>query len=341
MSKIEWTHRPGTKSEVWNPTTGCDKVSQGCKNCYAEVMHKRLRGMGQKKYKYPFLGHLQMHEDEILKPLTWKKPRTVFVNSMSDLFHKDVDFTFIDKVFAVMALTPQHTYQILTKRADRLYRYFDEGKGAMVQRWEDATYELGLSDKNDDPDAPACHVFNLCEDQWPRPNIWLGVSAENQETLDERVPFLVKVDAHVRFISYEPALGPITLGWNANNVRVDLKHGCNIHWLIAGGESGHKARPIHPQWIRDVREQCKAMGIKFFFKQWGAWETVDIFNLHQHGSDYGYFTYLDHFETVGKGKFLPQHMGHNHTDKRVPMVKVGKHKSGNVLDGVQHLEYPE
>lgn len=268
MSKIEWTHRPGTKSEVWNPTTGCDKISAGCKNCYAEVMHKRLRGMGQKKYQHPFLGHLQMHDDELLKPLSWHKPRTVFVNSMSDLFHKDVTWEFLDKVFAIMVLTPHNTYQILTKRADVMAHYFAQGKDRLVERWEQATYEIGLTgltDKNDDPDAPACHVFNLCEQQWPRPNIWLGVSAENQETLNERLPYLLSIDAHIRFISYEPALGPIQL-LDAVKHLPDIK---KLSWIIAGGESGHNARPAHPDWFRSVRDQCKAAGIPYFLKQFG------------------------------------------------------------------------
>ena len=311
MSKIEWTHRPGTKSEVWNPTTGCDKVSQGCKNCYAEVMHKRLRGMGQKKYQHKFLGELWMHEDELMKPLTWKKPRTVFVDSMSDLFHKDVTWNFLDKVFAVMVLTPHNTYQILTKRAEEMSLYFAQGKERLVERWEHATYELGLTDKNDDPDSPACHVFNLCEDQWPRPNIWLGVSAENQETLNERLPFLLSVDAHIRFVSYEPALGPIQL-LDAVKSLTDIR---KLSWLIAGAESGSKARPSHPDWFRSVRDQCKDAGVSFFFKQWGEWWP-------------GLRGRLYRAKTI------------DYTDGQ-QMVKVGKKESGNLLDGVQHLEYPE
>jgi protein gp37 len=283
--------------------------------------------MGQKKYQHPFLGHLQMHEDELLKPLTWKKPRTVFVNSMSDLFHKDVDFTFIDKVFAVMALTPQHTYQILTKRADRLYRYFSEGKAATVQRWEDATYELGLSDKNDDPDAPACHVFNLCEQQWPRPNIWLGVSAEDQTTYDERVEELMRVDAHVRFVSYEPALGPIDITiYNAPHHQLC----CVPDWIIAGGESGQKARPAHPDWFRSVRDQCELAGVKFFFKQWGRF--IPSYQAGEKSEETA-----DYKKTFGK-RWAKK--AHSFPDG-LQVVPVGKKYSGNVLDGIQHLEYPE
>lgn len=352
MSKIEWTHRPGTKSEVWNPTTGCDKISQGCKFCYAEVMHKRLRGMGQKKYQHPFLGHLQMHDDELWKPIGWKKPRTIFVNSMSDLFHKDVSDAFLDKVFAVMVICHEHTFQILTKRADRLYEYFSVGKAVLVERWANAIYEVGVTDKSEDPDIAHCWVHNMCEDQWPRPNIWIGVSAENQETLDLRAPFLVKVDAHVRFISYEPAIGPITLGWNANNIRVHPKHGCNIHWLIAGGESGQKARPFHPNWFNDIRQQCQAMGIKFFFKQYGKWGTrwvntrndLPVFKMYD---SYLRWTQKD---WVKKGDVCVDvdgkicNTGADMQKAKYPVAilqNLGKGESGNVLDGVQYLEYPE
>lgn len=360
MSKIEWTHRPGTKSEVWNPTTGCDKISQGCKFCYAEVMHKRLRGMGKKKYQHKFLGELQMHEEELLKPLSWKKPRTVFVNSMSDLFHKDVTWMFLDKVFAIMVLTPHNTYQILTKRADVMAHYFAQGKDRLVERWEQATYEIGLTgltDKNDDPDAPACHVFNLCEQQWPRPNIWLGVSAENQETLDERVPFLVKVDAHVRFISYEPALGPIDCVkyfWypDPHGAPADFLRTNQISWLIAGGESGQKARPFHPKWFTDIRDQCKAADIKFFFKQYGKWGTRWVNTRTDHPVFKMYDSYLrwTQKDWVKKGDILVDmngkicHIGKDMQEAKYPVVilqNLGKGESGNVLDGVQHLEYPE
>jgi protein gp37 len=324
MSKIEWTHRPGTKSEVWNPTTGCDKVSAGCRNCYAEVMHKRLRGMGQKKYKYPFLGHLALHADELLKPLSWRKPRTVFVNSMSDLFHKDVPFDFIDKVFAVMVGTPQHTYQILTKRADRLQRYFSEGKDAMIQRWADAALELGISPDQDDPDQGYCAIFTLCDQEWPRKNIWIGVSAENQETFDERYYHLSKIPAHVRFISYEPALGPLKLPETPA-----------FQWLIAGGESGLKARPAHIYWFRSVRDQCKSAGVKFFLKQWGTW--VPAGGRHRSGED-GKFAILYDTGNFVKTNTYPRQMMQF---GGIVMSNVGKSKSGHVLDGVEHLEFPE
>lgn len=351
MSKIEWTHRPGTKSEVWNPTTGCDKVSAGCRGCYAEVMHKRLRGMGQKKYQHPFLGHLQMHEDELLKPLSWIKPRTVFVNSMSDLFHKDVTWMFLDKVFAIMVLTPHNTYQILTKRAEEMSLYFAQGKERLVERWEQATYEIGLTDKNDDPDSPACHVFNLCEDQWPRPNIWLGVSAEDQETYDDRVGELMHVDAHVRFVSYEPALGPINITSVGIYESVHRQWSGIPDWIIAGGESGHNARPAHPDWFRSVRDQCQAAGVKFFFKQFGNWHTSAV-NMMTGQAVFKMYNSYQHFtqkDWVMKGQKCIDlngkicNIGKDFQDAQYPiaiMTRVKK-KDINVLDGVQHLEFPE
>lgn len=345
MSKIEWTHRPGTKSEVWNPTTGCDKVSAGCRNCYAEVMHKRLRGMGQKKYQHPFLGYFTMHEDELMKPFTWRKPRTVFVNSMSDLFHSDVTWDFLDKVFTTMVLTPWHTYQILTKRSDELAKYFAQGKEALVKRWEE--YEISFGEPKD----PACSVYNLCH-EWPRPNIWIGVSAENQETLDERIPHLLTVPAAVRFVSYEPALGPIDISsWlypkEFIGMPVESYDGKwwdtlenDIHWIIAGGESGNKARPAHPDWFRSVRDQCKAADVKFFFKQHGAWEPINIHRIDQPMSKVGYFNEQQKFVECKNWKYLPSNFGRLPGDKRVPMTMVGKAKSGNMLDSVQHLEFP-
>lgn len=294
MSKIEWTHRAGTKSEVWNPTTGCDKVSQGCKNCYAEIMHKRLRGMGQKKYQQPFLGHLVMHDDELRKPLKWKNPRTAFVNSMSDLFHESVTFDFIDNVFAVMDCCPESTFIILTKRAERMREYFNENRGWRVGQIK---YAYDSSD------------YDLSS--WPLRNVWIGVSVEDQQTADERVPCLAEVDAFVKFISYEPALGPIDF-YNYFNDGNLLK---TISWVIMGGESGHKARPMHPDWARSTRDQCNNAGVPFFFKQWGAWD-----------------------DNATNPKAKRQSVVHNGIGYE--MVNNGKKNTGNLLDGKQHLEFP-
>jgi protein gp37 len=211
-SSIEWTEM------TWNPTTGCNKLSAGCKFCYAEVMTKRLKGMGQEKYKAGF--EFRIHPDSLKVPYTWKRPQLVFVNSMSDLFHKDIPLEFVKKVFAVMNDTPQHTYQILTKRGDILERY-----------------------------APFLNFGS---------NIWIGVSVEDDRVIN-RIDHLRKVDAHTRFLSLEPLLGPLT--------NLDLT---DIHWVIVGGESGSRARKIKVSWVQDIRKQCKAAGVPFFFKQWGG-----------------------------------------------------------------------
>lgn len=220
-SQIEWTEA------TWNPTTGCDRISHGCDNCYALALAKRLKAMGQKRYQRdgdprtsgPGFG-VTLHEDLLDLPKKWRRPRVVFVNSMSDLFHAQVPLEFISRVFETMADTPQHTYQILTKRARRLRRI--------------------------------SHHF-----EWPS-NAWIGVSVESADST-HRINDLRKVPAEVRFLSCEPLLGPLP--------NLDLT---GISWVIAGGESGPNHRPVDPEWIRDIRDQCVAAGVSFFFKQWGG-----------------------------------------------------------------------
>ncbi len=209
---IEWT------GATWNPVTGCTKISPGCKNCYAERMALRLQAMGQPNYANGF--HLTLHENVLEKPLHWKKPRAVFVNSMSDLFHKDVPLDFILRVFDVMQRAHWHTYQLLTKRSARLA-------------------ELS-------PELP-----------W-QPHIWMGVSVENAD-YTFRIEHLRQTGAHLKFLSLEPLLGPLP--------NLDLR---DIHWVIVGGESGPRARPIRAAWVREIRDQCVAAGVPFFFKQWGG-----------------------------------------------------------------------
>lgn len=209
---IEWTEL------TWNPVTGCTKVSPGCKHCYAERMAKRIQAMGHPRYKNGF--NLTLHDDLIKLPLTWVKPRQVFVNSMSDLFHEAIPLQFIASVFETMAKAKQHTFQILTKRSDRLT-------------------ELA-------PFLP-----------W-LPNIWMGVSVENQQYI-HRIDHLRETPSFVRFLSLEPLLGPLD--------NLDLY---GIHWVIAGGESGPGTRPVDVNWIRSIRDQCLESGVPFFFKQWGG-----------------------------------------------------------------------
>lgn len=220
-SSIEWTEM------TWNPVTGCDRVSAGCENCYALHMAKRLKAMGSARYQVdgnpttsgPGFG-VQVHRDLLDLPSTWRSPRIVFVNSMSDLFHAKVPVEFIHSVFETMRETPQHTYQILTKRSLRLSRL-----------------------------AP-----NL---EWPA-NVWMGVSVENSEQL-RRVDHLRSVPAKVRFLSCEPLLGDLA--------GIDLS---GIHWVIAGGESGPRYRPVELSWVRSIRDEARQASVPFFFKQWGG-----------------------------------------------------------------------
>ena len=220
-SAIEWTEA------TWNPTTGCDKVSSGCDNCYALTLAKRLKAMGAAKYQRdgdprtsgPGFG-VTVHPDALVLPYSWRTPKLVFVNSMSDLFHAKVPVAFIQEVLGVMAATPQHTYQVLTKRARRLRRI-----------------------------APQLEL---------PPNVWIGVSVESAEHLD-RVDDLRGVPAAVRFLSCEPLLGSLS--------GLDLT---GIHWVIAGGESGVRHRPVEPAWVEELRDECEAADVPFFFKQWGG-----------------------------------------------------------------------
>lgn len=211
-SAIEWT------DETWNPVTGCDKVSPGCDNCYAERMANRLLAMGNPRYRNGF--NVTLHWDKISDPLRWAKPRVVFVNSMSDLFHPDVPETFITDVFDVMRQAERHTFQVLTKRAQRAQQVLD-----------------GV----DVPD-----------------NVWIGTSIENDRYVF-RADYLRKIDAHTRFLSCEPLLGPLP--------SLDLT---DIGWVIVGGESGPGHRPIEAGWVHDLRDRCLAEGVPFFFKQWGG-----------------------------------------------------------------------
>lgn len=211
-SHIEWT------DATWNPVTGCTKVSPGCKHCYAERLSKRLQAMGQANYRNAFKITLQPQMLEL--PLRWKTPKRIFVNSMSDLFHKDVPTDYIKQVFDVMGRAYWHQYQVLTKRSER--------------------------------------VLELTKQLPWMPQIWMGVSVENEEYVD-RIDHLRKTDAHVKFLSLEPLLGPLK--------KLNLR---GIDWAIVGGESGPGARAIDPEWVTEIRDQCLKAGVPFFFKQWGG-----------------------------------------------------------------------
>lgn len=217
-TKIEWTDK------TWNPITGCTKISAGCANCYAEVMSKRLKAMKQDKYKNGFT--LTMHNDVLDEPIKWKKPHTIFVCSMSDLFHENVPFVFIDKVMETIKSTPQHNYQILTKRASRMAEYFSD-------------------------------------ESIPK-NAWLGVTVDIASS-KSRIDFLRNLNAPIKFLSCEPLLEDL------GNMNLD-----GIDWVIVGGESGVRARPMKEEWVQSIKVQTEKQGSAFFFKQWGTWGSDGI-----------------------------------------------------------------
>ena len=218
QTKIEWTEK------VWNPSIGCDKVSAGCKFCYAEVFAKRLRAIGVEDYKDGFIFKILPHRLE--EPLKIKKPTKFFVNSMSDLFHENMPYEYLDMIFDIINKTPQHVYQILTKRDKIMLDYF-------------SNKEVPL-------------------------NVWLGVSVENA-TVKKKVNSLRRINANIRFISFEPLIGSVG--------EVNLK---DIHWAIVGGESGVRARPIKQIWVDEIFQQCKQQDVAFFFKQWGTWGADEV-----------------------------------------------------------------
>lgn len=292
-SNIEWT------DETWQPTAGCRKVSPGCKHCYAETMAKRQVAMakarGDKASPYlqviggngRWTGRAITVPKNLADPLHMRKPRHIFVDSMADLFHEDIPNEYIAAVFGVMAACPQHTFQVLTKQAARLPEFFawveaqaSERVAGMGHGDSHAWVLVDAAVVNGAPDARwTRHPPSLW--RWPLPNVWLGVSTEDQATADERIPFLLQVPAAVRFISAEPLIGPLTLrpSWIDRRAARAL----NVHvldWVITGGESGHGARPCDVAWLRSLVEQCATAEVACFVKQLGAQpRTADRFDI--------------------------------------------------------------
>jgi protein gp37 len=310
-TKIEWA------TDSWNPITGCTPVSEGCQNCYARRGAQRLRG----RFGYP--------EDEpfrpgnwrgdyvapskgypvIEDPLHWREPRVVFVCSMGDLFHEDVAFGDQYAVFDAMRVAKQHTFLILTKRPERMEEFVD--------------------------------TWSLAHD-WPLPNVWLGITAENQRRADERIPILLSIPATVHFVSCEPLLGPIDLArWLPRNPPLfsDRNQGklgipYKLDWVIVGGETGPNARPMHPDWARLLRDQCKAAGVPFFFKQWGEWLSPRQ-NLGRPTP-----THFVHAET-GEVISVIQWLDRGGHDKGwEPVARAGRKAAGRRLDGREWDEMP-
>lgn len=315
---ITWTE------ETWNPIRGCSKVSAGCANCYAETMAARFSGEGQ-----PYAGLIEegcwngkarLVREHLEDPLRWRRPRRVFVNSMSDLFHESLSFDEIASIFGVMAAAPQHTFQVLTKRAARMREWFEwiKAKGDAANPFEKRRVGERM--------AVLMAQFDMVNVEqrfgpWPLPNVWMGVTVEDQAAADLRIPDLLHVPAAVRFVSCEPLLGAVNLRevapWD------DFFTDCldtpdptrKVHWVIAGGESGPHARPMHSDWPRGLRDQCAATGTPFLFKQWGEW-THHPSGLSFPGCDLRVFPSLGTFH------------------------RAGKKAAGRLLDGQLHNAYP-
>lgn len=334
---IEWT------DETWNPVSGCTKVSPGCDHCYAERITNRFGGPGA-------FDTVILHPDRLDKPFHWRKPRRVFVNSMSDLFHDDVPDEFIARVFAVMALTPQHTFQVLTKRHGRMRALLNrEGFDAFRDEVARCAGGMGYvfdargSDRANYGLVPGIASADLSKRRfwpgWPLPNVWLGVSVENQQWADIRIPALLQTPAAVRFVSCEPLLGPIKLDWR----NPDSLHDGGLDWAIAGGESGPNARPVHPAWARWLRDQCQAAGVAFFWKQWGEWAPAD----HETGT---HLLHVNGHLTPRSDATSPQYRGGQHigdwdlVDRGhqgwTRMARLGKKRAGRLLDGRTWDEFP-
>ena len=272
-TKIEWCE------ETWNPVTGCTKISEGCRNCYAETMHKRLKAMGSRKYQHDFNSNVCLHPEEIDRDFG-NKSKLIFVNSMSDIFHDDVPDDFISEIFHSRARHPQQNFLFLTKRPFK--------------------------------NKP----FNFSHLPHFLPNVWFGVTVENEEA-KKRIEILNEYNKHyskfaVQFLSCEPLLEDLG--------KLDLS---NIDWVIAGGESGPNARPLHPDWVRNIQKQCQEQNVPFFFKQWGEWSP--------------------HCPQGKKAKivvFKTENLGKTTFDGPNIMYKVGKSKAGSLLDGKEYKEFP-
>ena len=241
MSKIEWTEK------TWNPISGCTKISDGCKNCYAEKMANRLKAMNIKGYENGFA--VTLHPEKLGEPLKRKKPTMYFVCSMGDIFHEDVPFEFIDRIIETVEYSPQHTFQILTKRPEIMKQYFED-RLLKSKKWN-----------------------WILKNGMPK-NLWLGVTAENQEQADKRIPILLDTPAALRFVSIEPMLGAIEI-FSRVTGELQFAGDGSIDWVIAGGETGAGARPLQCKWVKDIQEQCKVIEVPFFFKKWGKLAQSD------------------------------------------------------------------
>ena len=375
-TKIEWA------DAVWNPITGCTPISPGCQNCYAKRMAQRLRGRCGYPKEDPF--RVTMHLERFIEPLRWKKPRKVFVCSMGDLFHEDVKDDWILSAFVAMGLTyehtgkmkevspghytgiykPKHTFLILTKRPERMKEIIDRLYSKDSDKeWESKAHHFAahLAFEIGSP-LPGNAIFDFAK--WVEdgmPGLWIGVTAENQEQADKRIPILLQIPAAVRFVSVEPMLGAVDLSkWFDNTIICDhcgqrfdpsdlsqvfahmtiphqpikqaeysgSKRINGLHWVICGGESGPGARPMHPDWVRNLRDQCQSANVPFFFKQWGEW-----CHSKQMQGEYDRPMPVHKFSQKTVERFLD--------DDPDTVIKCGKKKAGRLLDGREWNEFPE
>lgn len=417
-TKIEWT------DATWNPVTGCTLVSEGCRNCYAAELaatrlkhHPSRKGLAQKNADgvAKFTGEVRFNEYWLDQPLKWKKPRKIFVCAHGDLFHENVPDEWIDRIFAVMALSPQHVFQVLTKRPERMRSYFAETwQPAPEQVFEFRDKQLRVpaetrrSDRWDrinevmDWLSISTHDDRFWDENdnligripWPRQplqNVWLGTSVEDQTTANERIPHLLETPAALRWVSYEPALGAVDFDhvdldgdgtqrvlkpyslqelWRDHWCDVDADddddfehfldwYECSyaspedlptsptsprIDWVVAGGESGRNARPMHPDWVRQTRDQCDAAGVPFHFKQWGEWLPWEPGSAPYWKSQNGQFEDSCHLFPVNMDDDTTWDDGLSfvaHGELQSVFQRVGKKVSGRTLDGVVHDAFPE
>lgn len=317
-SKIEWT------DASWNPITGCDEVSPGCDHCYAKTFAERWRGTPGHHFEQGF--DIVLRPERLDQPLRWTRPRRIFVNSMSDLFHASVPDEFIIEVFVRMWWSPQHTFQVLTKRPGRMRSLLPRIEAPLRER----EHDLQLVD------CPRPLT-------WPLPNVWLGVSVEDQKWADVRVPLLLATPAAVRWLSCEPLLGPLDLTWcgGIDALQPDWTSHMGaphplIDWVVCGGESGHGARPMHPDWARSLRDQCEAADVPFNFKQWGAWAPAGELGpgarwVHADGTATPW-TSTDGHTRAGGGDYR--------NGGAILMRRVPKNAAGRLLDGRTHDDFP-
>jgi protein gp37 len=354
-TSIEWT------DETWNPVLGCDRVSPGCDGCYA-ITSARIRGNNpnpkirnayaglteRRDGRIDWTGRINLIEDRLTEPLRWKKPRRIFVNSMSDLFHDKVDVGFIAEVFAVMAAAHWHTFQVLTKRHGRMRHLLNEPDFLELVKAESAT----LAHEGVDIQA------NNPWEHWPLLNVWLGVSVEDQKRADLRIPALLDTPAAIRWISAEPLLGPVDLShwlspitwpecWDQHEPTSECPQCIRPEWVVCGGESGHGGRPMHPDWARHMRDQCAAVGVPFLFKQHGNWvpvgplygDTDEVDDAHMEAA---YLEVNERKKVVQLERSGHVADGHQPTDPRTwLMANVGKKAAGRELDGRIWDQYPE